>query len=138
MKQNYDIFEGGGITHVRVWGSTERELFQNALLGLTALVRPDIVPEGRKTVRVRTHIHGTNLSDLLEKLLDHVIFENEMHNGVFSGMDIVHFSDKEIECELVGKHIDHVEEEMHGVAITGKGIQRLKTRWEVEFVPEFI
>lgn len=123
---------------MRIWGLSERELFQNALLGLAALIRPDVAPESRKTLRVRAHVHGKNLSELLEKFLDSVIFENEMHDAVFSGMDIVHFSDREIECELVGKHIDHTEEEIQGVKLAGERIQRLKTQWEAEFVPEFL
>ncbi|MBI2054727.1 MAG: archease [Candidatus Sungbacteria bacterium] len=139
MQLKYDIFGKDGVTRVRVWGSSERELFGNALLGLAALLRPDVAPENRKTVRVRAHTHGKNLSDLLGEFLDNVIFENEMHNAVFSAMDIIHFSDKEIECELIGKHIDHVEEEIHAVALVGSGIQRTKLHhWEAEFVPEFV
>lgn len=132
----YDIFEKNGETVVRAWGKTERELFSHSLLGLAALLRPDIAPK-TKTARVRAHVHGGTLSDMLSKFLSHVLFENEMHNAVFSAFDVIHFSPNEIECELIGKEVDHLEEEISAISFIGKGVERVNDRWEVEFVPIF-
>ncbi|MBI3627788.1 MAG: archease [Candidatus Sungbacteria bacterium] len=137
MTHLHDIFERGGITHIRVIGETERELFQNALLGLAALVRPDVAPIQGTTVKVRAHVHGGTWTETLEKFLLHVIFENEMHNAVFSAMHIIHLSPQEIECELIGKTVEQVEEDILHVGIGAKGIERIGDYLEVEFVPVF-
>lgn len=138
MKDGYDIFEKNGETTVRAWGNTERELFSHSLLGIAAMIRPDVSLK-RKTVHVRAHIHGDGLSETLSNFLSHVLFENEMHNAVFSALDVIHFSPSEIECELIGKEVDHVEEEVSAISLVGKGVERrVSGRWEVEFVPIFV
>lgn len=134
---SYDIFEKNGETVVRVWAATERELFSHALLGLAAVIRPDVSPKGHR-ISVRAHTHGDGISEMLLKFMEHVLFENEMHNAVFSGMEIIHFSPNEIECELIGKEVDHLEEEVGAISLVGKGVERVDDRWEVEFVPVFI
>lgn len=132
MREGYDIFEKNGETVVRAWGKTEQDLFSHALLGLAVLIRPEVSPKG-KTVHVRAHIHGDGLSETLSHFLTHVLFENEMHSAVFSALDSIHFSPNEIECELTGKEVDHVEEEISAISFIGEGAERVNDRWEVEF-----
>jgi SHS2 domain-containing protein len=134
MNQGYDIFEQKGKTIVRAWGKTENELFSHALLGLAALIRPDVAPN-TKTVTVRAHIHGDSFSDTLSKFLSHVLFENEMHQAVFSAMDVIILAPLEIECELVGREVEHYEEDIEGVTLLGNGITRTANGLEVQFSP---
>ncbi|MBI2096845.1 MAG: archease [Candidatus Sungbacteria bacterium] len=138
MRDGYDIFERDEITHIRAWGTTERELFQRALLGLAVFVRPDVAPEKGRGVHIRAHIHGENFSDTLERFLSHVLYESEMHDAVFPAMHVIHLTSQEIECELVGKKIDHREEEAEGVKLTSGGIEKRDGQWEVEFTPELV
>ena len=138
MKDGYDVFTKDDGAHVRVWGSTERELFSRALLGLAAVLRPDIAPQGGKTVRIRTHIHGKDLPDTLERFLAHVIFESDMHDAVFSAADFIVVSEKEVECELIGKEVEHKEEEVMHVFIARPGIRNASGQVEVEFICEVL
>ena len=138
MKDGYDVFTKDDGAHVRVWGSTERELFSRALLGLAAVLRPDIAPERGKTVRIRAHVHGKDLSDTLERFLAHVVFESDMHDAVFSAADFIVVSEKEVECELIGKEVEHKEEEIIHVFLDRPPAHGLDRRWEAEFVCEVL
>lgn len=112
MKDSYDIFEKDDGTHIRVWGKTERDFFSHALLGLAAVMRPDVALGGDKTVRIRAHVHGKDSADTLERFLAHVVFESDMHSAVFSAADFIVVSEHEVECELIGKLVEHKEEEV--------------------------
>lgn len=132
MRDGYDILEKEKEFFVRVWGGTERELFSRALLGLAAVMRPDLA-SGGKLVSLRLYAHGENLRALLQKFLSQVIFESEMHNAIFSAMNVIELTLEEIECELIGKGAEHFEEEVIG--IEPLRLERLDGgRWEAEFV----
>ncbi len=132
MKDGYDITEGARGFRLRVWGRDERELFSHALLGLAAVMRPDVAPLGGKTVKVRTHVRGENWLDTLIRFLQHAAFECEMHGAVFSAMDIIELGPHEIECELIGKAVERFEEEIDHIHGFGDGIQKTPERLEVE------
>ena len=112
MKDCYDIIERDGKIEARVWALTERELFSRALLALAAVFRPDAAHMAGEAVNVRAHVHGENFLDTLERFLSRVLFETEMHRAIFSAMHIIHLASDEIECELVGKKTNHLEEEI--------------------------
>lgn len=136
MSHGYDIFTREGKTLLYVSGKNERELFSHALLGLAAFLRPDVAPTYRKRVKVRAHLHAPTLSLLLQKFLSHVLFENEMHDTVFSAMDIIVLSPEEIECELTGVLVDHTEEHIEDIVLGSKGIERFPDHWEAECILE--
>ena len=134
MKDGYDIFERGGATCLRVWGRDEKDLFSRALLGLAAVVRPDVSPPGGEETRIRVHVHGEDLGETLERFLSQVVFENEMHDAVFSAMDIIFFSHQEIECELIGRKIEHTEEHVLNLHVGRHGIERKDGQYQTEIV----
>lgn len=138
MKDGYDVYAKDDHIHVRVWGKDARELFSRALLGLAAVSRPDIAPQGGKTVRIRAHVHGKDMADTLERFLAHIVFESDMHDAVFSAADFIVVSEKEVECELIGKTVEHKEEEIVHVFITEPSAQAVDSRLEVKFVCEVL
>jgi|SRR3989338_3673482 len=132
MKDGYDIREGAKGFRLRVWGRDERELFSRALLGLAAVMRPDVAPSGGKTVKVRAHVRGNNWAETLLNFLKHTAFECEMQGAVFSAMDIIELGPNEIECELVGKAAERFEEEIDHIHFLSGGILKTPERLEVE------
>ena len=132
MKDGYDITEGVRGFRLRVWGRDERELFSRALLGLAAVMRPDVAPSSGKAGRVRVHIRGDNWAETLLNFLRHAAFECEMQGAVFSAMDIIELGPNEIECELVGKTVERFEEEIDHIHCLSEGIRKTPERLEVE------
>lgn len=115
MNSGSDIFETDGSHHLRVWGDSPREILERALHGLAAVLRPDIPHESPAHLKVRIHIRACSLEELLPKFLDAALFEAEFHRAVFSGINIIHGSETEIEGELLGVPVDRFEEEIEAI-----------------------
>lgn len=136
MNNGYDIFEERGISVIRAWGDTDRELFGHALAGLAAFLRPDAAYRP-KTMNVRAHVHGGTLSETLKNFLNLAVFESDMHGAVFPALDIIAFSNHEIECEMSGLAVEHFEEEVKEVVLP-RSIYCDSRRYEVEFIPALL
>lgn len=120
---------------MRAWGSNERELFSRSLLALAGVLRPDVLSLHAPDMTLRILVSGNGPADLLQKFLSRVLFESEMQDSVFPAMHIIECAPEEIDCELIGKAVDHFEEEMENARIVVTDMKRPSpSRWEAEFI----
>jgi SHS2 domain-containing protein len=138
IKDGYDIHVRSDDIQARVWGKEEKDIFERALVALAAAHRPDVTPNNNKTVTIRIHIHASDPTNLLERFLSHVIYEGEMHSALFSAMHVARLTTNEIEAELIGKEIDHKEEEIIAVTVSKPGIHHVEGKLMASFALDIL
>lgn len=138
MKDGYSLHEQNGMVHAHVRGTDEKDIFHRGLLALASIMRPDVSPEMNETVQVPVRLIADNQKELFEKFLAHVVFESDMHNAVFSGMNLVRLTKNEIECELIGKEVDHIEEEVAHLAVAHPGIYHIDGQHALDYTVDLL
>jgi SHS2 domain-containing protein len=103
--QPFEFFEHTADVGLAAYGDTLPELFQNAGLGLMALlVDPETVQSGG--VRDRIEVQATDRETLLVHWLNEVLFLYQVQQMVFSRLHITSYSDTSIQAQGEGELLD--------------------------------
>ncbi|MCD6429332.1 archease [bacterium] len=109
---------------IEVFGSSKKELFQNAMIAMFRAA--GFVGEGQKTKR-KLICEGMDLPSLLVAFLEEVLYLSEIHNEVYWRVKFKEFSDEEIKAEVIGEPIREKETIIKGVTFYELDIKKEKS-----------
>jgi len=110
--KNYEILDHPSDVRVRVFGDTKEELFLNAMEGMNAVLKPDLL---KKTTNRRVAVNSYDLNALLVDFLSEVLYLSQVNKEIYTDVVFDKFSDKELEGELKGNKVESFSEDIKGV-----------------------
>jgi len=110
--EKFEVLEHKADLKIRVFGRNKEELFQNALLGMIAGLRPE-----RKTqsVKRKTRIEAFDLPALLVDFLSEVLYLIQVNKEIYNKVKFKRLTDKELEVELYGWKVEGFGEDIKAV-----------------------
>lgn len=88
----------------RVYGKTEKELFENSAKALFSVITNDI-SKIKSNKKIKVNIKGENLKELLFNWLNELIALVDIEEMFFSKFDILKITKKELIAEIYGDSI---------------------------------
>ncbi|MDI6883326.1 MAG: archease [Patescibacteria group bacterium] len=114
---------------IQVYGETKKELFKNALFGMTSGLRPKTKNKKSKIKKIK--VKSLNLETLLVDFLSEVLYLTQVNKEIYNEAKFKKFSDTEIEAELRGKKVERFGEDIKAVTYHGLDIhQREDGAWQ--------
>jgi len=125
----YKILEHPADIKVQAFGKTKEELFVNAMLGMIAILRPQIRNLNIKTRNIK--VKSVDLNALLVDFLSEVLYLIQINKEVYNNVKFVKFSDKELEAKLSGNKVRSFGEDIKAVTYHELEIKKNKQDlWE--------
>jgi len=131
----YEILEHKADLKIKVFGETQKELFENAMVGMFegAKYEPSFVKdaEGKmEGVKREIKISSLDLPSLLVDFLSEVLYLSEVNREVYQKIQFKKFTDKEIEGILFGKKLKCIGAIIKGATYHGLDIHQKPERSE--------
>ena len=97
MEQRFEIIGGDTGTRMRVWGNSVKDLFLNALSGVAAFLKPEILEAEKKEkpIRQKIEVKAVDLNSLLIEFLSESLTQSDIHGALFHAVSFKDFCDKE-------------------------------------------
>ena len=113
---------------IRVFGKTKKELFLNALLGMTKSQKAEKLT---KEIKREIKIKSLDIEALLVDFLSEALYLTQVNREIYNGIKFKKFTDTELNGELIGQKIERFGEDIKGVTYHGLNIyQRKDGIWE--------
>ena len=125
--KNYEILDHPSDVRVRVFGDTKEELFLNAMEGMNAVLKPDLL---KKTTNRRVAVNSYDLNALLVDFLSEVLYLSQVNKEIYIDVVFNKFSDKELEGELKGNKVESFSEDIKGVTYHDLKIEQKNGSYE--------
>lgn len=122
--KKYKILEHEADLKIMCFGKTKKELFLNALFGMTENQRPEI--EKNKKTKRKIKIKSLDFSTLLVDFLNEVLYLSQLNKEVFFKIKFVKFTDNEIEGEISGQKVEKFNQDIK--AVTYHNLEIFKTK----------
>ncbi len=124
--KKFEILPNGFGVRMRVRGKTVRELFRNALLGVTSYMSPGATARPKSDAREREEISidTVDMNALLVDFLSKVIARSDMRNAIFTGVTFKKFGENFLSGQLIGVATDRVENEIRAVSYADVDIRK--------------
>lgn len=122
--KKYEILEHKADLKIRVFGKTKKELFKNALLGMTnsLLGRTENEELNPQFIKIK----ALDLNSLLIDFLNEVLYLIQINKEIYQKMKFKKFSDTEIQAELLGQKIKRLNLEIKAATHHNLNITQLK------------
>ena len=128
--KRYEILEHKADLKIKVKGSSEEELFLNALLAMEEGLRPE-TKETKEEIKREIKIKSIDLPALLVDFLNEALYLIQVHKEIYNEIKFVKFSDNELKAELSGQKVERFGEDIKAVTYHGLDIhQRKDGIWE--------
>jgi GxxExxY protein len=122
--RSFEILEHPSDVKVRAFGDTKEELFLNAMLGMVAVLRPQI---RNSNIEIRNiKIKSVDSNALLVDFLSEVLYLSQVNKEIYTDVIFNKFSDKELEGELIGNEVESFGEDIKAVTYHGLEIKKNK------------
>jgi len=122
--KKYEILEHRADLKIRVFGKTKKELFKNALLGMTNSLLGEIKSEKLNPRFIK--IKALDLNSLLVDFLNEVLYLIQINKEIYQKIKFKKFSDTEIQAELLGQKIKRFNLEIKAATYHNLNITQLK------------
>jgi len=110
VKKDFEIIEHTADVGIKAYGSTLKEAFANAALGMTSLIiSPDTI---RERLGRQIQIQSSDRETLLVEFLNELIYYFDSENIVFKKFDITHLTNSEISARCFGERVDRTVHEV--------------------------
>lgn len=110
--KSFEILDHPSDVRIKAFGDTKEELFLNAMEGMNAVLRPDLL---KKTTNRRVVVNSYDLNALLVDFLSEVLYLSQVNKEIYTDVVFDKFSDKELEGELKGNKVESFSEDIKGV-----------------------
>ena len=128
--KRYKILEHKADLKIKVKGSSEEELFLNALLAMEEGLRPE-TETTKEEIKREIKIKSIDLPALLVDFLNEALYLIQVHKEIYNEIKFVKFSDNELKAELSGQKVERFGEDIKAVTYHGLDIhQRKDGIWE--------
>jgi len=119
--EKFEILPHTADLKIRVFGSSQEELFLNALLGMSESMRAEEL--GEKTER-EIEVASPDLAVLLVDFLSETLYFSQVYREVYSSASFSEFSDKQIKGRLIGHKVKNFGEDIKAVTFHNLKIQQ--------------
>jgi len=125
----FEILEHTADLRIRVFGSSPKELFENALYAMAYIQKPDIVKQSilskikgkitsiirQKNIYKEIEIESMDYNTLLIDFLSEVLSQSDSENAVFFKVKFKEFSENKLVGEIWGIRVDEFDEDIKAV-----------------------
>lgn len=125
--KNYEILDHPSDVRVRAFGNTKEELFLNAMEGMNAVLKPDLL---KKTTNRRVVVNSYDLNALLVDFLSEVLYLSQVNKEIYTDVVFDKFSDKELEGELKGNKVESFNEDIKAVTYHNLKIEKKRNGFQ--------
>lgn len=139
--KKFEILEHTADLRVKVFGSSPRELFKNALSAMSFTQKPEVFKQS-KVGKIIGKLRGRQLSEaisvesmdyntLLVDFLSEVLSRSDSLNSVFFDIKFDNFSETELEGQVKGVRVDSFDEDIKAVTYHEVDIKEIEPgKWE--------
>ncbi len=135
--EKYEILEHRADLKIRIFGKTKKELFQNALLGMSESMKAEIESPAEKVKR-KVRIESFDLPSLLVDFLSEILYLSQVNKEVYFEVKFKKFfvpltssRQAEIECELIGQKVERFGKDIKAVTYHDLDIRQRKNKtWQ--------
>lgn len=122
--KDYKILEHPADVRVRAFGKTKEKLFLNAMLGMAAVLRPQVRHSNVETRNI--NVKSVDLNALLVDFLSEVLCLIQTNKEIYNDVKFTKFSEAELEGELFGNKVESFNEDIKAVTYHGLKIEKNK------------
>ena len=124
--KKFEILPDDSGVRIRVRGKTVRDLFRNALLGVTSYMSPDVAAYAKSDRREHEEIaiDTVDINSLLVDFLSRVVARSDMRNAVFTGITFKKFGENFLSGQLTGVATDRFENEIRAISYSDVDIRK--------------
>ncbi|MCD6550001.1 archease [bacterium] len=128
MKKKYEILEHTADLKIKVFGSTKKQLFLNALKAMTFVQDPDLSEE---SVVREIKIKSPDVFFLLVDFLSEILYLIQTKKEAYLSAEFEEFSDIFLKAKLFGKKVKRFKKDIKGVTYHDLKIkQRENGTWQ--------
>lgn len=113
MVLNYEILPHTADLKIRAFGKTKKELFLNALLGMTEALRAQVKSKKPQTRSIK--VKSADLGALLVEFLSEVLYLTQVNKEIYTDVKFKKFSDTELGADLGGRKVERFGEDIKAV-----------------------
>jgi len=129
----YEILEHTGDVKIRVYGNTKEELFENAVEGMMAVLKPKAKSQKPKQQIIK--LQSQDINALLVDFLSEMNYLRQVNKEVYEKVNFITFSDIELEVKLEGSQVQEFGEDIKAVTFHDLDIhQNPQGLWETNIV----
>ena len=124
--KKFEILPDDSGVRIRVRGKTVRDLFRNALLGVTSYMSPDVAAYAKndRCEHEEIAIDTVDINSLLVDFLSRVVARSDMRNAVFTGITFKKFGENFLSGQLTGVATDRFENEIRAISYSDVDIRK--------------
>ena len=117
-KEGFNIIVSERSVQLKAVGHTLKELFRNAVRGLTLYIKPEAEALSKKEKKEKhvLAVQAVDINSLLIEFLTQVIAQADFHGLVFTNATFKRFGDNFLEAELMGIPAGSFEREVKAVS----------------------
>jgi len=112
--KNYEILEHKADLKIRAFGKDKKELFFNALLGMSESIKAEVKKPEEKIKR-RIKIKSGDLATLLVDFLSEALYLSQAEKEVFFDIIFKRLTNQELKGELIGQKVERFNEDIKAV-----------------------
>jgi len=126
--KKYEILEHKADLKIRAFGKDKKELFSNALLGMSESMKAEVKDAG---VKRKITVKSIDLPALLVDFLSEALYLSQTHKEAYFNAKFSEFTDTKIEAVLVGQKVEKFGEDLKAVTHHDLNISRKNDKlWE--------
>lgn len=144
-QKRFEVLEHATDAKLKIFGSSPKELFKNAVYAMSHIQKPEIVEQsavgkiiGRlrgKQVSQEFSIESMDYNTLLVDFLSEVLSRSDAHNAVFFDVRFKEFSELKVEGMIYGVKIDDFSRNIKAVTYHEVDVkEREPGKWESSLV----
>lgn len=131
--KRYELLPHTADIKIRAFGRDERELFANALLGMSEIQKAEV--EGDEEIKREIKVAADDLPSLLVDFLNEALYLSLVNQEVYPEIELMNFSRTGLSGELLGKRVKSFGEDIKAVTYYALKISRNKDGlWEATIV----
>jgi SHS2 domain-containing protein len=133
MHHRYDVIAHTADIQLKFYGSSQKELFENALFGMFDYIKPHYSSQEIQSYPI--HIRAQNIELLLVDFLSQALYLSDVYNVAFSSTRISTLHPTEIIAQLSGSTIDgFAVAEIKAVTYHDLSVKKVNNHWEALIV----
>ena len=143
--KKFEILEHTTDVRVRVFGSSPKELFQNALYAMAYIQKPETVEQstvGKLIGRIRGRsltdeiaVESMDYNTLLVDFLSDVLSRSDAQNAVFIDVRFKEFSELKADGKIFGAKVDEFDKDIKAVTYHEVDVKEQEPgKWQTEIV----
>ena len=126
----YEVLEHKADLKIKVFAKDKKELFSNALLGMSESMKAEVKKPEEKIKR-RIKIKSGDLATLLVDFLSEALYLSQTNKEAYFSVEFKKITDTEIEGQLIGQRVERFGEDIKAVTYHNLEVKETKDKnWE--------